>query len=362
MSYKILAINPGSTSTKIAIYQDEKEIFCENIEHEMKELEKFELVIEQFEMRKKKIISLLEDRGYKLTELAATVGRGGMLPTVKSGAYRVNDAMLDRLKNNPIFEHASNLGALIAYEIANMVDVPAYIYDSVRVDELEEIARISGMPEIPRTSTNHVLNSRAVAMKVANKHGKKHNEINCIVAHLGGGISINVQSKGKLIDVIPDDEGTFSPERAGRVPCKALIDLCYSGEYDEKTMHKKLRGNGGLKAYLNTHDAREVEKKIEKGDKYAELVYEAMAYQVAKGIGEMATVVEGNVDYIILTGGIAYSKLFTDWIIKRVKFIAPIELMPGENEMESLALGTLRVLRGEEEAHEYMEELSTITI
>lgn len=364
MSYKILAINPGSTSTKIAIYEDEKEIFCENIEHEMKELEKYELVIEQFEMRKDRIISLLENRGYDIKELSATVGRGGMVPPVKAGAYRVNDLMIDRLTNRPIFEHASNLGAIIAYEIANMVGVPAYIYDSVRVDELEDIARISGMPDIPRTSTNHVLNSRAVAMKVAKKHGKKYEEINSIVAHIGGGISINVHKKGKLIDVIPDDEGTFSPERAGRVPCKALIDLCYSGKYDKNTMHKKLRGNGGLKAYLNTHDAREVEKRIKDGDQYAELVYEAMAYQVAKGIGEMATVVEGEVDYIILTGGIAYSKLFTNWVIKRVKFIAPIEMMPGENEMESLALGTLRVLKGEEEAHEYMEELelSTITV
>ena len=278
-----------------------------------------------------------------------------MLPPVKSGAYRVNDIMVDRLKNRPVFEHASNLGALIAYEVANITDIPAYIYDSVRVDELEDIARISGMPDIPRTSTNHVLNSRAMAMKVAKKYGKNYDEINCIVAHLGGGISINVQEKGKMIDIISDDEGTFSPERAGRVPCKGLIDLCYSGKYDEKTMHKKLRGNGGLKAYLNTHDAREVEKRIENGDKYAELVYEAMAYQVAKGIGELATVVEGNIDYIIITGGIAYSKTFTDWIIKRVKFIAPIEIMPGENEMESLALGTLRVLRGEEEANEYME-------
>ena len=355
MSYKIFAINPGSTSTKIAIYQEEKEIFCETMEHDIEELKGFEMIKDQFQMRKEMILSYLNHKGYKIDELAAVVGRGGMLPPVKSGAYRVNDIMIDRLKNRPVFEHASNLGALIAYEIANDIDAPAYIYDSVRVDELEDIARISGMPDIPRTSTNHVLNSRAMAMKVAKKHGKNYNEINCIVAHIGGGISVNVQKKGKMIDIIADDEGPFSPERAGRVPCKGLIDLCHLGKYDEKTIHKKLRGDGGLKAYLNTHDAREVEKRIENGDKYAELVYEAMAYQVAKGIGELATVVEGEIDYIIITGGIAYSKIFTDWIIKRVKFIAPIEIIPGENEMESLALGTLRVLKGEEEANEYID-------
>jgi butyrate kinase len=234
--------------------------------------------------------------------------------------------------------------------------VPAYIYDSVRVDELEEIARISGMPEIPRTSTNHVLNSRAMAMKTAKKYGRDYYDVNCIVAHLGGGISVNVQKKGKMIDILADDEGPFSPERSGRVPCKALIDLCYSGKYDNQTVHKKLRGNGGLKAYLGTHEAREVERRIKNGDQQAKLIFEAMAYQVAKGIGEMATVVDGEVDFIILTGGIAYSKMFTEWIAKRVSFIAPIEIMPGENEMESLALGAIRVLRDEETANEYIEE------
>ncbi|MBU5428121.1 butyrate kinase [Tissierella pigra] len=355
MDYKILVINPGSTTTKIAIYENERELFCETLEHDINELERFQTIQDQFHMRKDMILSFLKDKGYNIEELSAIVGRGGMLPPVKSGAYRVNNIMVDRLKNRPAFEHASNLGALIAYEIASIIDVPSYIYDSVRVDELTDIARISGMPDISRTSTNHVLNSRAMAMKVAKKHGKNYNEITCIVAHLGGGISVNVQKKGKMIDIIADDEGPLSPERAGRVPCKALIDLCYSGKYDERTMHRKLRGSGGLKAYLNTHDAREVEKRIENGDKHAELVYEAMAYQVAKGIGELATVVEGEIDYIILTGGIAYSEMFTNWIIKRVKFIAPVEIMPGENEMESLALGTLRVLRGEEEANEYIE-------
>ena len=278
-----------------------------------------------------------------------------MLPRVKSGAYVVNETMLDTLKNKPAMEHASNLGAPIAYAIAQAAGVKAYIYDSVRTDELHDIARISGIPEIERTSTSHVLNTRAMAIKAAKKYGKKYQDMNIVVAHLGGGISLNVHEKGRIVDIISDDEGPFSPERAGRLPCTALIELCYSGKYDKKTMLKRIRGNGGLKAYLGTVDAREVEKMIESGDEKAKLIYEAMAYQIAKGIGELATVVEGKVDLIILTGGIAYSKLITSWVKKRVEYIAPVEIMPGENEMESLAYGILRVLRGEEKAREYIE-------
>lgn len=355
MSYKILAINPGSTSTKIALYEDNTEIFCKTLDHPVQENEKFEKVQDQFEMRKQVVLSFLKDNGYAVTELSAVVGRGGMLPPVKSGAYEVNAIMVDRLKNRPVFEHASNLGGLIAYEIACEIGKKAYIYDSVRVDELNDLARISGMPDIERSSTSHALNSRAMAMKAAAKYGKSYQEMNFIVAHLGGGISVSAHEKGKMVDIIADDEGPFSPERAGRVPCKELIDLCYSGKYDHRTMNRKLRGNGGLKAYLGTVDAREVQKMIDNGEEKAKLVYEAMAYQVAKGIGELATVVDGNVDAIILTGGIAYSELLTMWIKKRVSFIAPVEIMPGENEMESLAAGTLRVLKGIEVARVYSE-------
>ncbi|KUO74113.1 MAG: butyrate kinase [Clostridia bacterium BRH_c25] len=355
MEYKILVINPGSTSTKIALYEDEKEVFTKTLNHSAEEVEKYNKVQEQFEMRKDIVFSFLKENGYNVNELSAVAGRGGMLPAVKSGAYKVNDKMVDRLKNNPVVEHASNLGALIAYEIANAIGVPAYIYDSVRVDELNDIARISGMPDIPRTSTSHALNSRAMAIKAAEKYGKKYSDMNFIVAHLGGGISLSIHEKGRMVDIIADDEGPFSPERAGRVPCKNLIDLCYSGKFDKKAIYKKLRGNGGLKAYINTADAREVEKMIQNGNEEARLVYEAMAYQVAKGIGEFATVVDGNVDAVIITGGIAYSNILTSWIKKRVEFIAPVEIMPGENEMESLALGILRVLKGKEAAMEYVE-------
>lgn len=353
--YKILAINPGSTSTKIALFENEKNIFTKTIEHNVKELEKYEKVQDQFEMRKEAVVKAIEENNYKIDDLSIVVGRGGILPPVKSGAYKVNETMVERLSKKPLLEHASNLGAIIAYEIAKPLNILACIYDSVAVDEMQDIARISGMPEIKRASFSHALNSRAMAIKTAQKYNKKYKDLNMIVAHLGGGISVSVHQKGQMIDIISDDEGPFSPERAGRVPCKKLIDLCFSKEYDKRTMHKKLRGNGGLKAYLNTVDAREVEKLIEEGNNEAKVIYEAMAYQIAKGIGELATVVNGEVDYIVITGGIAYSKLFTNWISNRVKFIADVEIMPGEHELESLALGALRVLNGEEEAREYKE-------
>lgn len=355
MSYKILAINPGSTSTKIALYEDEREIMTNTLDHPVEILEKYGKIVDQFQMRKEVVLTFLKQNDYNINMLDAIVGRGGMLPAVKSGAYKVNELMVDRLKNRPVQEHASNLGALIAYEIANLIKKPAYIYDSVKVDELKPIARISGMPAIPRTSTSHVLNSRAMAIKVAKKYNKKYSDMNFVIAHMGGGVSLSVYERGYLVDVIADDEGPFSPERSGRVHCRALVDLCFSGKYDKKTVSRMLSGNGGLKAYLGTVDARKVEKMISEGNKKAKLVYEAMAYQIAKGIGELSTVVEGKVDAIILTGGIAYSRMITEWIKKRVEFIAPVEIIPGENEMESLALGALRVLRGEEMAYEYIE-------
>lgn len=353
--FKILAINPGSTSTKIALYEDEHEVLVKTLEHPSEEIEKYEKIVNQLEMRKEVVLEFLKDNGYDVNKLDAVVGRGGMLPPVKPGAYKVNDLMVHRLMNKPVIEHASNLGALIAYEIANSIGKPAYIYDSVKVDELSDVARISGMPLLPRTSTSHVLNSRAMAIKAAKKYNKKYSDMNFIVAHMGGGVSINVHEKGHIVDVIPDDEGPFSPERAGRVQQRALVDLCFSGKYNKKEISKMQSGNGGLKAYLGTVDAREVEKMISDGNEEANLIYEAMAYQIAKGIGELSTVLKGKVDVIILTGGVAYSKLMTGWIKERVEFIAPVEIMPGENEMESLALGALRVLRKEEEAREYME-------
>jgi butyrate kinase len=352
---RILAINPGSTSTKVALYADKEVIFVETLDHPVNEIQKYEHVQDQFDFRKNVIIDLLNKNDITLESLDAVVGRGGLLPPVKSGAYRVNDVMVNRLKNNPVVEHASNLGALIAYEIAEKQGIEAFIYDSVAVDEITDVARISGMPVIPRRSLSHALNARAMAHKFAEKTGKKYEEMNLIVAHLGGGISVTAHKNGKLIDLSSDDEGAFSPERAGRVPCNKLIDLCYSGKYDRKTMKKMLRGKGGLTAYLGTVDAREVEKMIEEGNLEAKMVYEAMAYQVSKAIGELATVLKGNIDAIILTGGIAYSKMMTNWIVDSVSFLGHVEILAGENELESLAFGALRVLSGEEEAKTYTE-------
>lgn len=353
MIIKILVINPGSTSTKIAIYENETEKFKINIEHSVEELSRFKTVSDQYDFRKQAVLNALNDNGFDLSELNVIAARGGSLPPIKGGAYQINEAMVERCKYRPISEHASNAAAPIAYELSKELNIPSYIYDAVSADELSDIARISGMPAVPRVSLCHVLNMRAVARKEAEARNKNYAEMNIIVVHLGGGITISLHSQGKMVDIVSDDEGTFSPERAGRVHCRILIDMCYSGKYDYPTMRKMLRGNGGLAAYLGTSSAIEVENRIKNGDAYAELIYKAMAYQIAKGIGELATIVNGKVDTIILTGGIAHSRLLTRWITERINFIGPVEIIPGENELESLALGVLRVMRGEEQAHEY---------
>ncbi|MBU5678233.1 butyrate kinase [Alkaliphilus sp. MSJ-5] len=354
MSHKILAINPGSTSTKIALYSGESMVFTKTIDHSPEELNKFNNIADQFDYRKDIILEVLKKGGCELTELSAVVRRGGILPPVESGAYRINKDMVDRLKNNPVVEHASNLGALIANAIAEALEIPGFIYDSVSVDQLEPVARVSGMAGIERSSTFHALNSRAMAIKVAEKLGKKYEDLNFIVAHLGGGISLSAHRKGKAVDIIADDEGPFSPERAGRVPCKKLIDVCYSGDYDKRNMHRKLRGNGGVNSYFGTNDMRVLERMVKDGNQEAVLIYEAMAYQIAKGIGELSAVLCGAVDAII-TGGIAHSNDFVSLIEKRISFIAPVEVMPGENEMDGLALGALRVLENKEIAKEYID-------
>lgn len=354
MSYIILAINPGSTSTKIAVYEDEREILHESIEHQDKELNGFQEITDQFEFRKDKILQRLREDGYDTATFSAVVGRGGLLPPIHAGGYIVNEAMKRKLTDGTLLPHASNLGALLADAIAAPLGIPAYIYDSVASDELHDIARITGMPEISRQSFTHVLNTKAMARKVAGKRGKRYEEMNFLVGHIGGGVSVNAHEKGRIVDVITDDGGPFSPERAGSIPLSYIVEMCYSGKYDKQTLSKKLRGMGGLKAHLGTSDCREVERRIETGDERAKAVYEAMAYQIAKGIGEMAPVIKGDIDAIILTGGVANSKMLTSLIAERVAFIAPIEIVPGENEMESLALGALRIMKGEETAREFI--------
>ena len=357
MNYRILTINPGSTSTKIAVYDNEEQILVKGIDHRVEDLEKYERIQDQFEMRKKEVLQALKENDIKLESISAVVGRGGLLPPVKSGAYLVNEEMIDRLVNRPVLEHASNLGAIISYEIAKPLGVNAYIYDSVAVDELTDIARLSGVKGMDRTCLSHALNSRAMAIKYAKNNNKKYEDLNLIVAHLGGGISLSVHEKGQMVDIVSDDEGPFSPERSGRVPCKTLIDRCFSGNYTHREMLKTIRGKGGISSYLGTVDVREVEKMLNEGNEEAKLVHDAMTYQIAKGIGELATVVSGKVDAIILTGGIAYSNLITDNIRKRVEFISEVCVIPGENELESLSQGILRVLNKEEEARIYSENM-----
>jgi butyrate kinase len=352
--YKILAINPGSTSTKVALYEDETKLVQKNLEHTPEELGSGPIP-GQKSYRMGRVLEFLAENNIKVSDLSVVVGRGGILPPVKSGAYLVDDTLIDVLTNRPVAPHASNLGGLIAAEIAKQAGVNAYIYDSIAVDELNEMAHLSGTPLITRTSHFHALNSRACAMYVANKLGKSYDEMNFIVVHMGGGISSSAHCKGVVIDVNCDDEGTFSPQRAGRVNGRELVDLCYSGRFTHKEMQKQLRGNGGAMAYLGTDDMRKVYDMVTSGDKFAETVYNAMAYQIAKDIGNLSTTMYGEVDRIILTGSVAYSDVFNGLIRDRVEWIAPVEVIPGEKEMDALAGGALRVLRGEEKYNVFTE-------
>lgn len=347
----ILAINPGSTSTKIAVYEDKRIVFEKNIKHSSEELSKFKKITDQYKMRYREIEKILSENGLYLGDLSAIVGRGGPVAPLEPGAYRVNEIMVEKLMNSPMVDHASNLGGVIAFNLAAPFGIPAFIYDAVSTDQMTDIARISGMKEISRKSLCHALNMRAVGIKCAEKIGKKYHEVNLIIAHLGGGITITVHERGRMVDLVSDDEGPFSPERAGRVPCKDLIKMCY--EYDLEIMKKKLRGHGGLVSYLGTNSALDVEKRIKNGDEYAKLIYEAMAYQVSKGICELTAVVKGKVDMIIITGGIAYSEMINSWIRERVQWVASVDIVPGGNELEALAYGALRVLNGEEEILEF---------
>ncbi|XEQ93068.1 Butyrate kinase 2 [Sporomusa carbonis] len=352
--YKILAINPGSTSTKIAVYTNEQPDFEQVIRHNADELKEFSKIIDQYEYRRQLVEKALIDNNVKISELSAVVGRGGPLKPLASGTYVVNDVMVEDLKIGVQAEHASNLGGLLARGIASQTGIPAFIVDPVSVDELEPLARITGMPEISRRSLFQALNLKAVARRVAKDLQQDYNSLTLIMVHLGGGISVGVQRGGRMIDVTnPNDAGPFSPERAGCLPTHDLVKMCFSGNYTISDIRKKLVGNAGLVAHLGTNDGREVEKRITAGDTKATLVYEAMAYQVAKEIGAMATVVSGSIHAIVLTGGLAYSQMLVKMITDRVKFISQVLIYPGENELQALVEGTLRVLRGEEQPKIY---------
>lgn len=351
---RILAINPGATSTKYAVFEDEIILLKKTVEHQGGELQKFTRVFDQYQYRLQLITDALVEAGIPLASLHAVVGRGGLLKPLLGGVYNVSPSMIDDLEKAARGEHASNLGAVMAYNLAKELGIPAFIVDPVSVDEMEPEARISGVPDLPRISMSHALNSKAVAHKVAKDMGKRYDELNFVVAHMGSGVSISPHKKGRMIDVNnAKEEGPFSPDRSGGLPTQLLVKLCFSGKYTEKELMNRVMGSGGMYAYLGTKDIREAELRAANGDKEAELVLGAMAYQVSKEIGAMAAVLAGDVDQIILTGGIAYSHRMVDLITDRVRFIAPIVVVPGEEELESLVQGAIRVLTGEEEAQSY---------
>ncbi|MDZ5471076.1 butyrate kinase (plasmid) [Bacillus sp. 31A1R] len=352
---RILVINPGSTSTKIGVFDNDISIFEQTIRHDSELINQYENIIDQYEFRKNTILETLDNEGINISKLSAVCGRGGLLRPIEGGTYSVNDQMLKDLRAGYSGQHASNLGGIIAYEIATGLNIPSYIVDPVVVDELDPIARISGFSLIERNSIFHALNQKAVARRVAKDLGKRYEDLNLIVTHMGGGITVGAHKNGKVVDVNNGlhGDGPFSPERAGTVPAGDLVALCYSGDFYREEIMKKLVGQGGLVGYLGTNDAVKVEKMIEKGDEKAKLVYSAMAYQVAKEIGSASAVLSGKVDAIILTGGLAYGKEFVKEISDRISWIADVIVQPGENELQALAEGALRVLRGEEKEKEY---------
>jgi butyrate kinase len=354
----LLVINPGSTSTKVAVFRNTENILQKNLNHSAEEVAKYEKITDQFHYREEMILEWLKEEKIEVGSLVAVVGRGGLLKSMPSGTYKVTDAMIEDLKIGVQGEHASNLGGIIAKGIADGQGIPSFIVDPVAVDEFDDIARISGLPELPRKSLVHALNIKAVARRAAKDMNKDLTELNFIIAHLGGGITISPVEEGRIIDANnANDAGPFSPERAGTLPVGALIKLCYSGKYTQAETKKMILGKAGLVGYLGTNDARDVLKMIENGDKKAELIFDAMTYQISKEIGSVATVLKGKVDAILLTGGIAYSNLLCEKISKRVQFIAPVKVYPGEDEMLALAEGTQRVLNGEEQAKIYENEV-----
>lgn len=357
MVTRVLAINPGATSTKLGYFEDDHLQWKKELTYSFEKISEYKTILDQYDFRYLDITDYLKSKHLSADSLDSVVGRGGLLPPVNAGAYLVNEAIMDCLKNRPILEHASNLGASLANGIAEKFgtqDCEAYIYDPVTVDQMEDVARISGSASIERKSIGHVLNMRAVCMKIAENDLKKpYEKSNFVVAHVGGGSSASAHQQGRMIDLISDDEGLFSAERTGGLPLKEIIPMCY--ERTKKEMTDMTRKKGGLVSYFGTNDARIVEEKAENGDKKAKIVLDAMAYQIAKTIGELSTVLYGKVDGIILTGGVAHSHYITDLVKKRTSFIAPIFIVPGEEELTALAKGARRVLMKQEEVNVFRE-------
>lgn len=354
--FKILAINPGSTSTKIAVYRNAKSVFLKTIRHNTEELCKYCRIVDQFEFRKEIILKELREADIDINKICAVVGRGGLIKPIESGVYMVNERMKEDLMNCIRGEHASNLGALIADDIArSLPNAKAYIADPVVVDEMQPVARVAGHPKFERVSIFHALNQKAIARQYAKSLDKRYEELNLIIAHLGGGISVGAHKFGRVIDVnnALDGEGPFSPERSGTIPAGQLAQLCFSGDYTYDEIKKIITGQGGLVAHTGTNDAYEIEMKAKAGDPQIQLIQDAMAYNIAKYIGQMAVVLKGSVDGIILTGGIAHNPYLVDYIKEMVNFIAPVAVYPGEDEMQALAMNALMAIRGDVVVKEY---------
>lgn len=347
---RILVINLGSTSTKIALFEDGKALVTESIQHSAEELKPFTAIIEQYDLRKAAILGFMSRNGWSLNDIDAVASRGGNTKPIPGGIYEICPALIDDMKSGKFGQHPNMCGGIIAYELGKEFNIPALTVDPPTVDEMCLSARYSGIPQIRRQSSFHALNSKATARKIAAGLGKDYEQVNLITAHLGGGISVGAHRRGKVIDVNNslDGDGPFSPERAGGLPAGDLVRLCFSGLYTREQVLKLLQGGGGLVAYLGTTSGLDIEKRITAGDECAAEVFEAMAYQVAREIGACAAVLKGDVDAIALTGSLAYSQRLTDSLKEKVSFIAPVLLDPGENEMEALAAGTMRYFTGEE--------------
>ncbi len=354
--HQVLAINPGSTSTKFAVYNEKECVFTKTIRHPLEQLLRYKNIIDQFAFRKGLIIEALVEEGIEVDAIKNIIGRGGLTYPLESGVYKVNNLMLDHLREGVMGHHASNLGGMLADYIALQIpNAKAFIADPVVTDEMDEVARFAGHPRFKRQSIFHALNQKATARLHAKRVGKNYDEMRLIIAHLGGGISVGTHKNGRVIDVnnALDGEGAFSPERSGTLPVGQVIDLCFSGKISQEQIRRMVVGEGGFVAYLGTNDALEVEKRVEKGDEKAKLVQEALFYQVSKMIGEMAVVLEGKVDGILLTGGLAYNKHLETYIRNKAGFISDVFVYPGEDELEALAINALRVASGEIEAKEY---------
>jgi butyrate kinase len=350
----ILAINVGSTSTKVAFYRDSERLVQESIAYSAADLARYASLKEQLPLREEGLRKFIEKNSIDMGKVDLVISRGGLGRPGPAGAYTIDEAMCDDLMQGRYGKHPSALGPSMALTLARQYRMPAVVIDPPSTDEFQPLARVSGLPEIERKSAFHALNQKAAARKAAGQLNKRYGEINLVVAHLGGGITIGAHCRGQVIDCTHGlNEGPFSPERAGALPTQDLLDLAQSGRLSPKDLARKLVGQGGLAAYLGTTNAVEVEAAAKKGDAKAELIYRAMAYQIAKDIGAMAAVLRGDVDGVVLTGGLAHSEMLTGWVRQQTKFIAPVFIFPGEDEMEAMAEGSLRILRGEETPREY---------